>query len=149
MLLTTSVTAPAPSDAIATILYILVALMALVGVGGFTGWLKGRNTAAVKEDKLDRVIDMILDPETGFDSHSRQLAEGARQLADIAAKVSRNGGGSQSVGDIASRVEKALGEARGDIRGIRSKLDQHVGAHDERDTAIAARVTVLERKVDG
>lgn len=141
MLLTTTVTAPAPSDAIATILYILVALMALVGVGGFTGWLKGRNTAAVKDDKLDRVLELVLDEETGFADHTRRLA-------DIESKVSRNGGGSQSVGDIASRVEKALGEARTDIRGIRSKLDQHVGAHDERDTAIAARVTVLERKVD-
>lgn len=135
-------TSPAPNNSIALILYILVAVMSLVGVGGVAGWLKSRNVQAVRDDKLDRVIEVVLDPETGFDSHTRQLA-------DITTKVSRNGGGSQSVGDIASRVETAVGEVKAQVRAVDKSLQRHIGQHDERDERIAARVTVLENHQKG
>lgn len=143
-MLLTEVTTPAVGSAFEAVLYAAVSLMCIVGGGGIVGLLRGRHQRAkerakqaVREDKLDQVIECVLDPETGFDSHTRQLA-------DITAKVSRNGGKSGSVGDIASRVETAVADIKKQVRGVDQSLQRHIGQHDERDEKLSARVRVLE-----
>lgn len=95
--------------------YVAVGLVALLGGGGLYGLVKWLKRQAVRDAKLDELIDAKL---------MRRLDDQDQVLRNLENASRSNGLDSNTVGDIAGRVEVAVGE-------VKTSLDRHIGASDQ------------------
>jgi len=126
-------------NTIYTVLYILLGIGALAGTSGVYGLWRYAKNAGKRDAKIDEAVNAILDPATGHAANTAVLSDHGKQLARIQRSISPNGLNTQSLGDVAARVER-------DVKSIRTQLDQHVGASDETHREMRHRIGVLERK---
>jgi hypothetical protein len=145
------------SGTIYTLLYIVLAAFGIGGVGGIAGLVRGIRKSGARDSNIDLTVKAVLDPETGtvvkIDaltlSHEHLASVQQQQnemLHRIEHKITSNGLGSNNVGDIAKRVENAVKDIDTKVRETNTKLDTHIGQHDERDAKIARRVVALEKR---
>jgi hypothetical protein len=139
MLTLISAVAPSSSNPIYVVLYVLLGVGALAGTSGVYGLWRYAKNAGKRDAKIDDAVNAILDPETGHAASTALLTDHSRDLATIKRSISPNGLNTQSLGDVAARVER-------DVKSIRTQLDRHVGASDETHREIRHRIGALERK---
>lgn len=132
-----------------TLVYIFVGVFALAGVGGIASVYRLIRKSGVRDANIDKTVEAVLNPESGtvvkMDKLTTTQARHGETLARIEHKLSVNGLDSQNVGDIAKRVEIALKDIDFQVRQTNTKLDQHIGQHDERDAQLDRRVLALEK----
>lgn len=149
-----AVVSEAPTNGVSftTLLYILLAVASLLGSGGVYWWWQLARRSGVRDERQDRTADVVLgiEPSVMNPTGTPGLV---RRLEGIERMLSPNGLDSQSIGDVAKRVELAveqidrrMGTLDKRMTGVKTTLDRHIGQHDERDAALGARIAVLEAK---
>jgi hypothetical protein len=97
--------------------YIVVGIVGLVGVGGIVGFVRWLKTQAVRDSKIDELID----PAKGV---MAQMREHGKQLADLQRSMRPNGLDTDQLGDIAKRTER-------EVVRLRADFSKHLGSSEE------------------
>lgn len=135
----------AAGGGITTILYVVVAVIAIVGGGGIIQARQAAKRAGARDYKIDLVVHAVLGSRgaEGVEDHAGLIEEfrdlkvevsgHGEQLDEIQHAISPNGRDTQSLGDIAARVEAAVAQLDSRVGGVDSK----VARVDRRLTAYA------------
>lgn len=127
-----ALTAAPPGDQAYTVVYILIAVMGLVGGGGLFGFWKSAKRQGARDAQLDRVIDVVLPDKNGKGGLVSRLDDQDRQLADIAREAKPNGGNTRRLGDTVKRTEDKVDD-------LTTKMDQHIGSTNARLSKLESR----------
>lgn len=111
--------------------YIVLGIVGLVGTGGLVGLVRWVKAQAVRDSK----IDALLDPDKGV---MALLGTQGKQLGDLQRSMRPNGLDTDQLGDIAKRTEREVGK-------LRDEFSKHVGASDEVHRALREDI---DRKQD-
>ena len=105
-------------------IYIVLTVLGIIGVGGLAAFYRGVKSQAVRDSKLDELIDPKDGVMARFEVQSAQVGRVAAQVADLQRSMRPNGLDTDQLGDIAKRTEKKVIE-------LADSFNRHLGASEE------------------